>query len=148
MGTSRFQFSLRALLVVIGVVAYGLGSGMLFGVAVTGTVLAIVVCAFLLYSRIPRDHRKLSVRIAAGGVTLLAVYLGSFGAFRAFRTYESSLAPRDDPQHNFVIFSLEPSVQQIARDFYSPLIRMFPAHCYYPDQHEMRLVNRAGITLE
>ena len=148
MGTSRFQFSLRALLVLTGIVAIILGSAMAFGVAATATVLTIVVAAFLLYCCIPRHLRRLPVRIAVYSLTLLAVYLGSFAAFRTFRTYEFSLAHDDDPQHNVVVFSLEPSVQQFARDFYSPLIRLFPAHCYYPDQHEMRLVNRAGITLE
>ncbi len=136
------------MLLLIGLVAFGLGFCMMFGIAVTATVLTIIIVTFPLYSRIPRHRRSLSVRIAALAVTVLAVYFGSFGAFRVFRTYEFSLAPSDDPQHNLVIFSLEPSVQQFARDFYSPLIRLFPAHCYYPDDHEIRLLNRGNTAVE
>jgi hypothetical protein len=148
MGSSRFQFSLRAVLGVIALVAFSLSSGMRFGVAVTATVLFIVVASFLLSSRIPQHRRSPSVCIAVCAVTMLAIYLGSFVAFRVFRTYEFSLAPADDPQHNLVVFSLEPSVQQLARDVYSPLIRLFPAHCYYPDRHDMQLLNHDPFTGE
>ena len=52
MASSRIQFSLRTLLVFTGIVAFSLGCGTMFGVAVTATVLVIVVAALLLYSRL------------------------------------------------------------------------------------------------
>lgn len=75
------------------------------------------------------------------GVAVI-IYIGSLYAFRLFRTYEFSLAHESDPQHNLVVFSRNPEVQQFARNFYSPLINTFPGHCYYPNHDEMRLLNR------
>ena len=146
MGSSRFHFSLLAVLGVIALVAASLATGMMFGVAVTATMLFIILAAFLVSTRIPLHRRTISVRLTVCAVTLLAMYLGSFGAFRIFRTYTFSLAHPDNPEHNLVVFSLEPSVQHFARNVYSPLIRLFPAHCHYPDRKEMQLLNRDPFT--
>ena len=145
MGTPRIQFSLRAFLASIALIACCLGWAKI-GVAVTCVMLVIAATARLLYLRVPQDRRSLSLRAGTLALTLAALYLGSFAAFRVFRTYEFSLMPADDPQSNLVIFSLEPPVQQFALVLYSPLIGLFPGHCHYPSRDEIQVLNRDPFT--
>jgi hypothetical protein len=51
------------------------------------------------------------------------------------------LAPSDDPQHNIVVFSLNPTFQEIARQAYYPLTKLIPGHCAYPTGDQMKLLN-------
>ena len=88
-------------------------------------------------SRVRGRIKRTAVIVAVG----LVLYVSSFFTFRLFRTYEFSLMHPSNPQHNMVVFSTNPNTQQLACDFYSPLIAWFPGHRYYPDRDEMQLLN-------
>jgi hypothetical protein len=79
--------------------------------------------------------------LALAGLTVAILYVGTFLVFRLFRTFEFSLAPSDDPQHNIVVFSLNPTFQEIARQAYYPLTKLIPGHCAYPTGDQMKLLN-------
>ncbi|KAA1257173.1 hypothetical protein LF1_55730 [Rubripirellula obstinata] len=89
--------------------------------------------------RTPRGIRLL-LRCALCGPVL---YVGSFFAFRMFRTYPFSLAPADTPEHNLVVFSRNPKAQEFATAFYRPLILLTPSNCHYPTAAEMARLNDA-----
>jgi len=140
-------YTWRTLLVMALSIVYAIAGAMIFGIAVTATSMGILYVASAAYRRIRKPATQTSVVILIG-VTTVAFYIGTFVGFRVFRTYEFSLAPLDDPQHNLVVFSVDPTAQQFVRSAYFPLIKWFPGHCDYPTGQEMNLLNRNPFTGE
>jgi hypothetical protein len=108
-----------------------------FGVPIMTASILVVGAAWLAFVLMASKPRTKSMVVVAVLLSTLALYTGTFLAFRIFRTYEFSLAPLDDPRSNLVVFSMEPRAQEFARILYYPLIKIVPGHCYYPTRQEM-----------
>jgi hypothetical protein len=142
------QWTLRTMLLVTAGVGYCIAGVTTFGIVATTTSIAILGAAWFVNSRMTNGRRGWPKRLALAGVTVVILYVGTFLVFRLFRTFEFSLAHPDDPQHNIVVFSLNPTVQEIARQAYYPLIKWIPGHCAYPTGEQMKLLNHDPFTDE
>jgi hypothetical protein len=136
------------MLMVTAGVGYCIAGSTAFGIVATSTSIAILGVAWFVNSRMTNGRRGWPKRWALAGGTVVILYVGTFLAFRLFRTFEFSLAPSDDPQHNIVVFSLNPTFQEIARQAYYPLTKLIPGHCVYPTGEQMKLLNHDPFTDE
>lgn len=142
----QMRWTLRTMLAVITVIGYAIAGTTTFGIAATATSILILGAAWIAYSRTSNGRRPRWALSVLCAITALTLYVGTFLVFRVFRTFEFSLAPTDDPQHNIVVFSLEPAAQEIARRAYNPLINLIPGHCIYPTGSQMELLNHDPFT--
>lgn len=142
------QWTLRSMLLAMAGIGYFIAGVTTFGFAATITSIVTLSIAWALHSRMTHRGRGWPQSLALAGVTVVILYVGTFLAFRIFRTFEFSLAHPDDPQHNIVIFSLNPAAQEFARQAYYPLITWIPGHCAYPTAEQMKLLNHNPFTGE
>ena len=142
------KWTLRSMLLLMAGVGYSIAGVTTFGIATTITSIVITGIAWFVHSRVINDRQRWPRTLILLGVTVVVLYVGTFITFRIFRTFDFSLALPDDPQHNIVIFSLNPTAQELARYAYYPLIKWIPCHCAYPTGEQMNLLNHDPFTDE
>jgi hypothetical protein len=102
------------MLLVTAGVGYCIAGVTTFGIVATLTSIVILGAAWFGHSRMTNRGRGWPKRLALAGVTVVILYVGTFLAFRLVRTFGLSLADPDDPQHNTVVFSLNPTALAIS----------------------------------
>ena len=146
----RRQWTLRSTFFVITGIGFLLAGATTFGIAVSLTSLIILGVGGFVYVRTrmnPQRNRTLPLASVVS-MTLAVLYVATFISFRVFRTFEFSLAPPDEPQHNIVVFSVNPSAQDLARLAYYPLIKYLPGNCVYLTGEQMNLLNHGPFAGE
>lgn len=88
-----------------------------------------------------RRQRMILCCVLSFTALLMSLYVASFFWLRHHRV-EFSLAAPGSPQRYPVFFSHRAESQEVLRDLYSPLIRLFPGGCYYPNGEETELFFR------